>query len=225
MDGNAGGATPLNDPNKEPAALRSLLGRTNRDWWPNQLAMDILHQQGKSGDPMGDGFNYAEAFKQLDYDAVKRDLHALMHAAEIDMTLWFRGLLDWSLLDLRILDPGIDAPSPLQEAFYDPALRASHADAIAGWLRRYADRLRDDPLPADARRERMRLANPKYVPRNYLAQQAIDRAEAGDTSGIVELLDVLRRPYEDQPGREAFAARRPDWARDRPGCSMLSCSS
>jgi len=78
MDGNAGGATPLNDPKKEPAALRSLLGRTNRDWWPNQLAMDILHQQGKSGDPMGDGFNYAEAFKQLDYDAVKRDLHALM---------------------------------------------------------------------------------------------------------------------------------------------------
>ncbi|MGQ3041631.1 MAG: catalase/peroxidase HPI [Brevundimonas sp.] len=78
MDGNAGGATPLNDPKKEPVALRSLLGRTNRDWWPNQLAMDILHQQGKSGDPMGDGFNYAEAFKKLDYDAVKRDLHALM---------------------------------------------------------------------------------------------------------------------------------------------------
>ncbi len=77
MDGNAG-ATPLNDPKKEPAALRSLLGRTNRDWWPNQLAMDILHQQGKSGDPMGDGFNYAEAFKSLDYAALKRDLTALM---------------------------------------------------------------------------------------------------------------------------------------------------
>ncbi|HEY1224297.1 MAG TPA: catalase/peroxidase HPI [Brevundimonas sp.] len=77
MDGNAG-ATPLNDPKKEPAALRSLLGRTNRDWWPNQLTMDILHQQGKSGDPMGDGFDYAEAFKSLDYAAVKRDLTALM---------------------------------------------------------------------------------------------------------------------------------------------------
>ncbi|MDQ8028818.1 MAG: catalase/peroxidase HPI [Brevundimonas sp.] len=78
MDGHAGGATPLNDPKKEPAALRSLLGRTNRDWWPNQLTMDILHQQGKSGDPMGDGFNYAEAFKTLDLAAVKRDLTALM---------------------------------------------------------------------------------------------------------------------------------------------------
>ena len=78
MDGNAGGPSPMNDPKKEPVALRSLLGRTNRDWWPNQLTMDILHQQGKSGDPMGDGFNYAEAFKTLDYAALKRDLTALM---------------------------------------------------------------------------------------------------------------------------------------------------
>ncbi len=78
MDGHAGGASPLNDPKKQKAAVRSLLGRTNRDWWPNALAVDILHQQGRTGDPMGDGFNYAKAFKTLDYDAVKRDLHALM---------------------------------------------------------------------------------------------------------------------------------------------------
>ncbi len=78
MDGQAGGPTPLHDPKKEPGALRSLLGRTNRDWWPNQMAMDILHQQGKSGDPMGDDFDYAAAFKSLDLAAVKRDLTALM---------------------------------------------------------------------------------------------------------------------------------------------------
>ena len=76
MDGNAG--DPLSDPKKERGALRSLLGRTNRDWWPNHLAVDILHQQGRTGDPMGDDFSYAEAFKKLDYDAVKKDLHALM---------------------------------------------------------------------------------------------------------------------------------------------------
>ncbi|MBA4803414.1 MAG: catalase/peroxidase HPI [Brevundimonas sp.] len=76
MDGSAG--SPLSDPKKEPAALRSLLGRTNRDWWPNQLSLDILHQHGKSGDPMGDDFDYAEAFLSLDYEAVKRDLTALM---------------------------------------------------------------------------------------------------------------------------------------------------
>jgi catalase-peroxidase len=63
---------------KEPAALRSLLGRTNRDWWPNQLSLDILQQNGLSGNPLGDDFDYAAAFRTLDYDALKRDLTALM---------------------------------------------------------------------------------------------------------------------------------------------------
>ncbi len=69
---------PLGCPMKEPAALRSLLGRTNRDWWPNHLSVDILHQQGRTGNPMGDEFDYSEAFKSLDLAAVKRDLTALM---------------------------------------------------------------------------------------------------------------------------------------------------
>ncbi|WP_293679020.1 catalase/peroxidase HPI [uncultured Phenylobacterium sp.] len=71
-------ASPLSDPAKEPAALRTLLGRTNRDWWPNQLSLEILHQHGAHGDPMGDDFDYAAEFKTLDYAAVKRDLTALM---------------------------------------------------------------------------------------------------------------------------------------------------
>jgi catalase-peroxidase len=77
MDAKTTGS-PLSDPGKEPAALRSLLGRTNRDWWPNQLSLDILLPHGKSGDPYGDDFDYAEAFKQLDYQALKQDLTALM---------------------------------------------------------------------------------------------------------------------------------------------------
>ncbi|MEN3746837.1 catalase/peroxidase HPI [Sphingomonas sp. HF-S3] len=77
MDAKTSG-DPLSCPVKEPAALRKLLGRTNRDWWPNQLSIEILQQNGLSGNPMGDDFDYAEAFKSLDYDAVKRDLTALM---------------------------------------------------------------------------------------------------------------------------------------------------
>lgn len=78
MDDAAASKSPLHDPNKEPAALRALLGRTNRDWWPNQLSLEILHQHGAHGDPMGEAYCYAEEFQSLDYQAVKRDLHALM---------------------------------------------------------------------------------------------------------------------------------------------------
>ncbi len=51
---------------------------TNRDWWPNQLNLRILHQNSSKSDPMGEAFNYAEEFKKLDYEALKKDLVALM---------------------------------------------------------------------------------------------------------------------------------------------------
>ena len=146
-----------------------------------------------------------------------QSLHELLQAAEVDMTLFFRGLAE-----VDIDQPELTA---FREAFYDEEkFRRFEAD-FALWLGRYVERVRRDALPPGERRARMNAVNPRYVLRNYLAQQAIDRAEQGDPGGIDDLLEVMRRPYDLQPGREAFAARRPDWARDRAGCSMLSCSS
>lgn len=144
-------------------------------------------------------------------------LYELLAAAEVDMTLFFRELAS---VDLR-------APStaPLREAFYSPEKALRYAAAFGDWLNRYAARALQDALPPEARRARMNGANPRFVLRNYLAQQAIEAAENGDPALISELLDVMRRPYDEQPGRERFAAKRPDWARHRAGCSMLSCSS
>jgi uncharacterized protein YdiU (UPF0061 family) len=146
-----------------------------------------------------------------------QDLQGLLQSAEVDMTIFFRALAD--------IDPGAPTLASFAEAFYDEAKREQTEPAFIDWLTRYGARLRDDALPANEHRMKMNTANPRYVMRNYLAQQVIDRAELGDEAGIAELLDVMRRPYDDQPGREAFARRRPDWARQKAGCSMLSCSS
>ena len=187
-----------------------------------------------SVEPLQDGLRrYAESFVAADcaniagklgLDECTDDdielmqaLYALLHGAEVDMTLFFRGLADVD----------IDAPAlaPLRDAFYDEEkMRHSDADFLP-WLSRYATRVRASGLSPEQRRTGMNACNPRFVLRNYLAQQAIDRAEQGDYAGIDELLDVMRRPYDQQPGREAYAGKRPDWARNRAGCSMLSCSS
>lgn len=141
----------------------------------------------------------------------------LLQEGEMDMTLAFRALAS--------VDIDVPQAATLEEAFYSPAAREQVLPALTDWLQRHAARVRDAGQSPQQRRDAMQAANPKYVLRNWLAQQAIDRAEQGDLAGITDLLDVMRHPYDEQPGREAFAGKRPEWARDRAGCSMLSCSS
>jgi uncharacterized protein YdiU (UPF0061 family) len=150
-------------------------------------------------------------------EALVADLRGLLLAGEMDMTIFYR--------DLAGLDLSAPRVGSVGAAFYDEAKRAAIDDALQAWLRRYAVRVREDESPDSERLALMHASNPRYVLRNYLAQQAIDRAEQGDDDGIHELLDALRQPYDEQPGREHLAGRRPDWARERVGCSMLSCSS
>lgn len=79
-------------------------------------------------------------------------------------------------------------------------------------------------VPEAERKAMMDSVNPKYVLRNYLLQTAIDLAEQGDYSEVENLLKLMERPYEDQPGMEKYARLPPAWAY-RPGVCMLSCSS
>ena len=153
--------------------------------------------------------------------ALAQEAFALLYDAEVDYTLFFRALGD---LDAVPADDAA-AVALLGDVFYDPAKRAAHEAALAAWLRRWRAAVETAGEPFVARRARMHATNPRYTLRNYLAQQAIDRAEAGDPSLVHTLLDVMRRPYDDQPEHAAFAARRPEWARHKAGCSMLSCSS
>jgi uncharacterized protein YdiU (UPF0061 family) len=160
--------------------------------------------------------------------ALVTDLYELLAAVETDMTIFFRSLARVSTKSARSSPPRSPDRSlvePLREAFYDPAVPLDHELKLAVWLERYVARVREDGTPDAERRVSMNAENPKYVLRNYVAQLAIDRAEAGDASLVSELLDVLRRPFDEQPENARFAEKRPDWARHKPGCSMLSCSS
>jgi uncharacterized protein YdiU (UPF0061 family) len=159
-------------------------------------------------------------------DALIADLWRVLGLVETDMTLFFRRLADVPALPESLQRSDRDLLAPLADAYYVPEqLDEGAIGQTATWIRRYVRRVLDEGTSDVVRRARMNAHNPKFVLRNYLAQLAIDRVEQGDFSAVSELLDVLRRPYDEQPGKHAFAEKRPDWARQRPGCSMLSCSS
>jgi uncharacterized protein YdiU (UPF0061 family) len=159
-----------------------------------------------------------------DDDDLLGSLAALLASVETDMTLFFRRL---ARVPVRDISAGF---AVLRDAYYDPgAITAVQHAMLRGWLERYAARVAveagDSGIDDVERARRMDVINPLYVPRNYLVQQVIEATERGDRAALPELLDVLRHPYDEQPGREQFTEKRPDWARHRPGCSMLSCSS
>jgi uncharacterized protein YdiU (UPF0061 family) len=167
------------------------------------------------------------AFEPDGDEALITDLLEILPLVETDMTIFYRRL---AMLDVKneslseVSDQALMAP--LLASYYVPEqLTPAYRTRMGNWLRRYMKRVSRDNVPDAIRRRRMNAVNPKYVLRNYLAQLAIDRAELGDFSLVHELLELMRRPYDEQPDKEDFAKKRPDWARNRPGCSMLSCSS
>jgi len=193
---------------KEPELLQEALDQYRKTFqleWQRTMAAKI----GLRGNEPGD-------------DKLITELLDIMSAVETDMTIFYRCLADISMEEKE--------HSNLLELFMpsyykEEALTQEYQSRLGTWLSTYRSRLRLNSLGDRQRKEQMNGTNPKYVFRNYLAQLAIDKAEQGDFSMIEELMDVLRKPYDEQPDKETFAAKRPEWARNRPGCSMLSCSS
>jgi len=114
----------------------------------------------------------------------------------------------------------------LKSAFYEPdTFSEKQLDDWNEWLMAYSRRLSLQEDSQEARKIRMNKVNPKYVLRNYMAQLAIEKAEQGDYTLVSELFDLIQNPYDEQKDKEEWFAKRPDWAKDKPGSSMLSCSS
>ncbi|HAM72978.1 MAG TPA: YdiU family protein [Verrucomicrobiales bacterium] len=127
----------------------------------------------------------------------------------VDYTLFFRELASLSTA-------GQAAPDPLFLSGIAPA-----PDAISPWLLRYQARLRAEASDDATRRAHMNRVNPRFILRNHHAQQAIELAMQGDYSGVASLHEVLRRPFDEQPGREAYSRPAPAGT----PAPVISCSS
>jgi uncharacterized protein YdiU (UPF0061 family) len=149
-----------------------------------------------------------------------QDLWNWLQAAEVDVILWLRRL---SQVARSAASPTAMPPALLDCWYGAPA--PDHVAAGLAWLQRWHARVQSELRGPAAAANAMDRANPKFVLRNWLAQEAIDDAHGGDLRKVHRLLAVLRQPYDEQPEHDDLAQKRPDWARTRPGCATLSCSS
>ena len=139
-------------------------------------------------------------------DELLKRLLGLMQRGGVDYSLFFRRLGD---------EPVAAALRRLREEFVDLA-------GFDGWSGDFLARLAlEEPESEEDRRARMHAVNPKYILRNYLAQEAIQAAEQGDYGPVRELHAVLSRPFDEQPGKESYAERPPEWGKHLE----ISCSS
>ena len=198
-------------------ALLPLLGGDEDD-----IANTLTHYQGVYAQTaqrlfaakLGITFDSQSADGQL-----LEDLFAWLGKEETDMTLFFR-----ALSKVVVADSPTGMPEATRNAFYgEPTAR--HVDDGVTWLRRWWQRTRQEQTPPEEIARSLDRTNPNFILRNWLAQTAIDAAHAGDLSILEQLLDALRRPFDELPNNPDLVQKRPDWARNKPGCSALSCSS
>ena len=133
------------------------------------------------------------------------ELLELMQTSAADFTNTFRQLGTVSINDQQ---------HPLRDTFVD-------RDSFDCWLEKYQQRLKSEGIDEAERQEAMAKVNPKYVLRNYLAQQAIDKAEMGDYEELERLAQVLSQPFDEQTEFNDYAKQPPDWGKR----ISVSCSS
>jgi uncharacterized protein YdiU (UPF0061 family) len=148
-------------------------------------------------------------------------LEKVLQLSETDMTIFFREI-SW----VKKNSSSEICIATINNAFYKPEeIEGEILKSWYSWFDKYTIRLQLEELSDKERKINMNRVNPKYVLRNYMAQLAIDAAEMEDYSILIELQELLKNSYEEQLEFSKWYAKRPDWARDKIGCSMLSCSS
>ncbi|HBK83547.1 MAG TPA: hypothetical protein DDZ41_08105, partial [Flavobacterium sp.] len=144
-----------------------------------------------------------------------------LQSIETDMTIFFR-----NLSTINKSDSATIALEKIKESFYDMnELKDVVFENWIYWFSLYIKLLQNQMQSDLQRKNSMNAVNPKYILRNYMAQLVIDDAEKGDYSLLNEMYQLLLNPYDEQPEFNKWFSKRPEWAKHKIGCSVLSCSS
>jgi len=155
--------------------------------------------------------------------ALCQDLEKMLSLVVTDMTLFYRAL---GALDLT---ENMSNLTQLKTHFYDcfyhiDEINEAYLMRLSDWLRRYQIR-HDHGANESQRKIIMEKTNPCYILRNFQVQLAIEAAEKGCFEPLTQLSELLKTPYKQQLTFKQFEQKKPDWAKDKFGCSALSCSS
>ena len=171
--------------------------------------------------------------QKLGLEMVEKDLvtelETILQSEPYDMTLFYR-LLAAPLAELNVEHFESASYHSEQSGSFSEASR-NNSDEISNslrfnhWLQSYKDQVTQEGHSERQRHENMNQINPCFVLRNYLSQQAITAAEKGDFSCLNDLIAAIKEPYQYQEEHVDKYQKRPTWAKNSPGCSMLSCSS
>lgn len=165
---------------------------------------------------------YTMMAKKLGFDTLREEDRLLIDSFEKmlrtikpDMTLFYQFLIDLP----ENIGTATDVKQFFQESFYtEPDEAILYTSIVA-----YSERIKTNVCSKEKSMNTMRAANPRFVLRNYMLHEAIEKLEKGDDSLLKKLEKYSKEPYSKN-GDEYFV-KRPDWAAQKAGCSMLSCSS
>lgn len=146
------------------------------------------------------------------------ELEKMMATVQPDMTIFYQ-LLSHLSAEAKTKE---DVLQHFGESFYGE-LSEKGSEPFFNWIQRYQARKKTNTVSPEESVKRMRENNPHFVLRNYLLHQAIEDLEKGDNSLFVKLQQAIREPYTAK--HDEFFQKRPSWASQKAGCSMLSCSS
>ncbi len=142
----------------------------------------------------------------------------MLRTIKPDMTIFYQLLIDLSLL----VNDEEDIVKYFQESLYKE-LSQDQVVTLNILMKEYVERIKTNTISREESIKRMRENNPRFILRNYLLHQAIEDLEKGNNSLFVQLQKAMKEPYSNK--FDQFFKKRPSWATQKAGCSMLSCSS